>query len=662
MIVRGFSTLFLPLRPQFALAFRNTAAAILALLVAAALQLESPYWAAMTALIVIQPTRGLLVEKSFYRLVGTAIGSVAGLLLLLQSESPMVLTLGLSLWIAGCVGAGNLLYGLRSYACMMAGLTCAVIAMSGYLNPPHLYSIAFGRIADVFVGILVATAVTALFTPRRSAERIDIRLQEATAEAVRWLGSMLRQGRRGELLRREQDLLIAIAEIETLLDMISADSLGGRKKKRALNSLMVSLLGLLAIGRSVHERLARSHPPGRPAAPWQARLAGLLDEVADLLERSEKVNCLTEMAATVAETRNHLPLLGQALDEIVSSLHSALVGSGSLVEVRGGAPMPGFIRHRDWQQAGQAAIRAALALGAVGTTWAVSGWPQGPLMIIAMSIMLSVFSSKDHPAAFVGQIFIGAAIGSAAAVLCRVVLLPGIQDPLLAGIIVTPFILLGTFAMTQRRWAIYATDATLFFIFLTQPGAPIAIVPQDLVLAAIAMVLGVGSAWLAYRYLVPVNPALRMCSHLAAITRDLQGMAAADTPATRERLRARMQHRVIRLVSLATRYDADHLRLVQGGLAALAIGRALEEIHRRASLLPAATRLIDDTLGLIRPSTRKTRAVLPALENASVALHQLLVPGLDTDGSSPRAAAAAAAAAGSEQLAGWSGRSHPCPS
>ena len=208
MIHRKFSNIFLQLRPQFVLAFRNTSAALLALLIASFLKLESPYWAAMTAIIVIQPTRGLLFEKSFYRLVGTAIGSVAGLLLLLQSESPMVLTLGLSLWVAGCVCAGNLLYGLRSYACMMAGLTCAVIAMSGYLNPSHLYSLAFGRIADVFVGIIVATAVTALFTSRWSGDDIENRLRGVAAETVALLGLVLRPGGRGNLIRREQDLLI----------------------------------------------------------------------------------------------------------------------------------------------------------------------------------------------------------------------------------------------------------------------------------------------------------------------------------------------------------------------------------------------------------------------------------------------------------------------
>lgn len=631
MTPRKFRDIFIPLQPQFILAFRNTLAALLALLVAAFLRLESPYWAAMTALIVIQPTRSLLFEKSFYRLVGTAIGAVAGLLLLRQSASPLVLTLALSLWIAGCVGVGNLLYGLRSYACMMAGLTGAVVAMSGYQNPPHLYGIAFGRIADVFVGILVATLVTALFTPRWSGHEIENRLRGAVAETVSWLGLVLRQGRRGELLRREQELLISIAEIESLLDSAAVGSRAEKKSKRRLNRLTASLLGLPAIGRSIYERLDRGHPSDQPPAPWQAKLVGHLEEVAALLEQSKRVNCLAEMTATVAEIKIRLPLLGQALDEVVQALESTLFHSGTLVEIQGREALPRFVRHREWRQAGRAAIRAALAIAAVGTTWAASGWAQGPMMIMAMSIMLSIFSSKDHPAAFVGQIFIGAAIGSATAVICRLLLLPEIQDPVIAGVLLAPFILLGAFAMTQRRTAIAATDATLFFIFVAQPGVSVAIVPRDLVLAAIAMVMGVGSAWLSYRFLVRINPAIRMNSHLAAITHDIEALAVATEPATRERLQARMRHRVIRLVALATRYDADHLRLVQGGLAALAIGRALQEAHKSEHLLPAATRLIADTLGALSPSARNTRDLPPALEQASIALHRMLVPGLETD-------------------------------
>jgi uncharacterized membrane protein YccC len=45
-----------------------------------------------------------------------------------------------------------------------------------------------------------------------------------------------------------------------------------------------------------------------------------------------------------------------------------------------------FHRDRDWREACRAAIRAALAIAAVGVTWSVSGWAQGPLMLMATSI------------------------------------------------------------------------------------------------------------------------------------------------------------------------------------------------------------------------------------------------------------------------------------
>jgi len=146
--------------PTLLLAVRGTLAALLALAAALALKLECPYWAAMTALIVIQPTLGLLLEKSYYRLVGTAIGSVAGMMMLLSSRSPAMLTVLLALWLAACVGAGNLQYGLRSYGAMVAGCTGAVIAMAGYNNPPHLHDLVFGRIARIVIGIVVSTTVT----------------------------------------------------------------------------------------------------------------------------------------------------------------------------------------------------------------------------------------------------------------------------------------------------------------------------------------------------------------------------------------------------------------------------------------------------------------------------------------------------------------------
>ena len=98
--------------------------------------------------------------------------------------------------------------------------------------------------------------------------------------------------------------------------------------------------------------------------------------------------------------------------------------------------------------------------------------------------------------------------------------------PQLAGAIIAPFLLIGVFAMTQRSTAIGATDATLFFIFTVQPGAPVRVVPYDLMLAAIAMILGVVGAWIAYRFVIPINPARRLNSLLNTIMGDLHHLAS----------------------------------------------------------------------------------------------------------------------------------------
>ncbi|QSV47088.1 FUSC family protein [Geobacter benzoatilyticus] len=611
-------------RSHLVFAVRGMAAALAALGVAIFLKLENPYWAAMTALIVIQPTRGLLLEKSYYRLVGTVVGAAAGLLLLLSTSSPMVLTIALSLWVAACVGVGNLLYGLRSYAFLMAACTCVVVAMSGYQNPPHLVGIAFGRIACIVVGIIVSTAVTALFIPRHSGDEFEDRLRRVAADSVAWLALLLRQGPGRTLVRHEQDILMEIAEIEGLLDVVGAGSLRLKKRRRHAQNLVASLLSLLAVGRMASEGLVRRDAGEQGQSYWRDRLARHLEEVACKLESAVVVNCTAEMTAAAAEARTRFPMMGESLSEIVASLRPVLSGYGTLADATDPRPSAQFIHHRDWREARRAALRAFGTIGAVGVIWSLTGWTKGPLMLMAISIMISIFSTKEHPANFVGQIFCGAAIGSAAAVLCRISFLSGTTEPLAMAATIAPFIFLGVLAMSYRRTAIGATDATLFFIFVAQPGVPISVLPVDLALGAVAMVMGVGSAWIAYRYLVPINPAIRLRSLLAAIVGDLERLAAADSPAAKERLQARMHHRVIRMVSMATRYDADHLAAVEGGLAALAMGKCIVQLQQPPNGIGEALRSLADAV-------RRKEPIATALADVSTVFYAALGQGVAAD-------------------------------
>lgn len=636
MMPHAVRLLIVQQRLNLVFALRGTVAVLAAVAVAAFLKLENPYWAGMTALIVIQPTRGLLLEKSFYRLLGSAAGSLAGLLLCLSIRDYSGIALALSLWLAACVGVGNLLYGLRSYASLMAGCTGVVVAMSVCQNPSHLYQIAFGRTACIMVGIIVSTAISFFFVSGHSSHsgaQLSERLRRVAAESVDWLALLLRRCRESQLAAREQDILIELAEIEELVDLVGAGSVSLRDRKRHLRSLILSLLSLLAVGRLSREQIASSQGDGDSCRYWRDLFAWQLEEVACKLESSSPVHCTREMEAVAAEAAVHLPQLGEILGEMVASLQTVVEECHLAGEGGDQLRQRHFIRHRDWQQAGRAATRAGLALAAVGLTWSATGWSKGPLMLMAMSIMLSVFSVKEHPAFFVGQIFAGAAAGSATAALCRIALLAGVTDPFTTIAVIAPFVLFGVFCMSQRRTAIAATDATLFYLFVTQPGMPVAVVPVDVMLGAVAMVMGVGSAWLSYRFLVPINPGIRLNSFMASILREVESVAGGASPAAMEKAAARLRHRVLRLVAMAVRHDSGHRRLVAAGIAALAVTdsvKRLKEALTKGDLSPSQIAVIRDTLLLLSGLSRRHGEVTPVLEKAAAVLYHISEPVSET--------------------------------
>lgn len=134
-----------------------------------------------------------------------------------------------------------------------------------------------------------------------------------------------------------------------------------------------------------------------------------------------------------------------------------------------------------------------------------------------------------------------------------------------------------------------------------------------------------------------------------------------------ERLRARLQHRVIRLVIMARKFEADHQAIVEGGLATMAICRCILRLHeaRASGEIPHATvQIIRRTLRILSDPSQRPKDVVPVLKDASRALHGVLEPGGGEHGSPGRVAAeamgdAAALFRGNAVMMG--GRRTQCP-
>src|SRR3954466_5322108 len=93
-------------------------------LIAFTFNLDQPQWALLTVFIVSQPQSGLVLAKSFYRIIGTLIGVAVALLLVALFAQERVLFLGvLALWIGVCTFASQYGRNFAAYGCVLSGYT-----------------------------------------------------------------------------------------------------------------------------------------------------------------------------------------------------------------------------------------------------------------------------------------------------------------------------------------------------------------------------------------------------------------------------------------------------------------------------------------------------------------------------------------------------------
>src|SRR5229473_5195108 len=97
-----------------AFAVKTFAASLLALYIAFCAGLDDPRWAFLTVYIVSQPDSGLVLAKSFYRILGTIAGVVVSIALVFGlSQYGELFVAALALWIGLCNFAAA---ALRNFA------------------------------------------------------------------------------------------------------------------------------------------------------------------------------------------------------------------------------------------------------------------------------------------------------------------------------------------------------------------------------------------------------------------------------------------------------------------------------------------------------------------------------------------------------------------
>ena len=140
-------------------AAKTTASGLIALLIAFTFNLDQPQWALLTVFIVSQPQSGLVLAKSFYRIIGTLIGVAVALLLVALFAQERVLFLGvLTLWIGVCTFGSQYARNFAAYSFVLSGYTAAIVGIPAALEANNAFFIATARVTEICLGIIVAAA------------------------------------------------------------------------------------------------------------------------------------------------------------------------------------------------------------------------------------------------------------------------------------------------------------------------------------------------------------------------------------------------------------------------------------------------------------------------------------------------------------------------
>jgi len=143
-------------------AARTAAAATLAALLSRLLRLPEGWWAAVSAMVVMQSTLRASLSISILRLIGTAMGVALGALLAVYFGANMYV-FGAGVFLLGLLTAA---LHLERAAFRFAGIALAIVMLVVRAQSP--WTIAVHRFLEVSLGIVLGLLVTLVWPERAS--------------------------------------------------------------------------------------------------------------------------------------------------------------------------------------------------------------------------------------------------------------------------------------------------------------------------------------------------------------------------------------------------------------------------------------------------------------------------------------------------------------
>ncbi|MGA0586070.1 FUSC family protein [Dyella sp. KRB-257] len=433
-------------------------AAMIALYIALAADLERPYWAMATAYIVLQPVLGGTNSRGIYRISGTLIAAVAVIAIVPNLlQAPVLLSLAMSLWLSACLFAALLHRGPSSYVFMLAGYTAAFVGFPVVTQPDAIFDTVLARSEEIVLGSLCAVVVGAVVFPVSIQPMIRQRVDALMRDARAWCTQTLARAGSPRALRRQ--LAGDLSQLDLVIPFAKRDDPRHGKLDEWLEELRARLLGLLPVLAAVEDRLGNLGEVAVPDAELQALLADLRAWIGEDVAPTREV--LEGLRARIAALRPALDadpvgLLRSSLLLRLKELAELWYDSGHLrqsIEAGRPPPAPAFgidlrrlvrasNRHIDWGMLSFSSLAAGATLFAYCLLWIALGWSDGASGAMMAAVAAAFFAAQDDPAPNIVVFLNSAVVAMLAAGVYLFGILPAIHDFMPLVVVIAPVLLL----------------------------------------------------------------------------------------------------------------------------------------------------------------------------------------------------------------------------
>ncbi len=406
-----------PTADELLFAFKCLLAAIIALYIALRIGLPRPFWAPMATCIISQSMSGSVFVRASSRLIGTLVGTVVSVLLLISFINyTFLLCFLIALWVGVCMYFSMLKRTTDAYVFTVAGFTVPVIVYGiigdiNLINVQDVTNMAIARAEETGIGFFSAIVVHSLFFPRSIGPVVVRRMDEVWKNISQWTASVL-QGHAPKNDSPRTSATRIITDLRVLSANLPFDASNERWAVANIRLLQDRLTVMIPVISSIEDSISTLQQAGKLPGYWQY----LLDNIAIWVVQD---NPTPESAQWLRERIRHglpkitpqstwdetmLIRLASDLGKLISYCESradqrraidACI-SGKATVMPKTAPVSLTELHKDRRLALFVSASAVFTITIVSLMWVASGWSAGFCAPMMTSIFYLSFIRNDN--------------------------------------------------------------------------------------------------------------------------------------------------------------------------------------------------------------------------------------------------------------------------